>query len=155
MRLYSPQGERLYINASERICFEKMARKQPERIKLFCLILLYTGCRVSEAINLTRRDFQLTESIVSINSLKKRDEHHMREIPVPKHLIKAVEAYLAVAHEHPQYQPWNIHRGTAWDWVKAVMKEANIVGNGTIQIHNELQFLCKDRRLNRITTAMR
>lgn len=128
MRLYSTQGQRLYVNKSERIRFEKIANKQSTRIKLFCLILLYTGCRVSEAINLKQKDFQLAEGTLAIKSLKKRNTSHVREIPIPNHLVVEIQNFLVSRPNQWQQQPWKVHRSTAWEWVKRVMKEAHIEG---------------------------
>ena len=53
MRLYTPARERLYLNFVERQRFERAAAKTTPEIHAFCLTLLYSGCRISEALSLT------------------------------------------------------------------------------------------------------
>jgi len=83
MRLYSKQANRLYLNEAERVQFKHFSEVQIPQTKFLCLILLYTGCRLSETLNLRLCDIQLDEGCIAINSLKKRDKHHVRQIPVP------------------------------------------------------------------------
>jgi len=128
MRLYSAYGHRLYLNTIERHRFEKTARTRPPNIRLLCLVLFYTGCRISEAINLRTHHFQFEEGVISVNTLKKRDNTSVREIPVPDHLLDAIEEYVIETHGNHQTLLWNVHRSAAWRWVKSVMEEAEIMG---------------------------
>ena len=52
MRLYDRQNRRLYINEAERERFIRAAERTPGEVRTFCLTLLYTGCRISEALEL-------------------------------------------------------------------------------------------------------
>ena len=121
MRLYNELVQRLYINASERERFLKAACSQEVHIQAFCLTLVYTGCRLSEAREITKTSIQREEQLIAIRSLKKRNKHHIREIPVPKILI---DLLLSLDDE----ELWNIDRITAYRWVKQVMNEAGIYG---------------------------
>jgi hypothetical protein len=60
MRIYDASGARLYLSAAERDAFKKAADNGPRLVRTLCLTLLYTGCRISEALELTgdRVDFQ-------------------------------------------------------------------------------------------------
>ena len=95
MCLYNEQNERLYINASERNRFLKATNGQPLHIRAFCLTLLYTGCRLSEARELTSHSLQEIEQRIAIRSLKKRNQHHIREIPVPATLCQSLNTHAA------------------------------------------------------------
>ena len=129
MRLYDTQNKRLYINAEERERFLISAHQQSPHIKAFCLTLFFTGCRRSEASELSFASIQPNARLISFRSLKKREQHHIREIPVPKELID-------VFADLPRYQLhtiWHtgrssISRVTAYRWIKAVMDEAQITG---------------------------
>lgn len=121
MRLYNETTQRLYINASERKRFLKAAYSQEAHIKAFCLILVYTGCRLSEAREITKASIQRNEQLIAIRSLKKREQHHIREIPVPKKLINQILSL-------KEQDLWKIDRVTAYRWVKQVMSEAGIEG---------------------------
>ncbi|NKB54496.1 MAG: hypothetical protein GKR97_20205 [Rhizobiaceae bacterium] len=52
MRLYDQRNQRLYINAHERIRFVAAAENARQPLRNFALTLLYTGCRLSEALAL-------------------------------------------------------------------------------------------------------
>ena len=126
MRLYSIQSQRLYLNNAERKQFKKAAKEQNHTTRLLCLTLLYTGCRVSEALNLRLCDLQVESGIIAITSLKKRDKHHVREVPVPIKFIEELAG--AFRHQNPKLKLWSIHRTTAWRQVCNVMKQAGIEG---------------------------
>lgn len=133
MRLYSRSGARLYLNKSECNNFADFARHQEPHIAMLCLCLLYTGCRISEAVNLTNGDIQCEEATIAINSLKKRNKASVREVPVPPIFIQMLEALLINTNKHDasnmQHQRlWPVDRTTAWRWVKQVMADAEIVG---------------------------
>ena len=128
MRLYNDQSERLYINADERERFFKGLEGEDAHIRAFCLTLFYTGCRVSEARELSFSSIQAKARLISIRSLKKR-KHHIREVPVPQDLIDILD-------QLPRTQNqliWSINgkkvkRLTAYRWVKGVMIKSNIEG---------------------------
>ena len=121
MRLYNHANQRLYINESERTRFIKAAYKKPLSIRVFALVLLYTGCRLSEVRELDQDRLQANEQLLAIRSLKKRTHHHIREIPIPKELVELIQSL-------PDHDLWDIDRITAYRWIKAVMREADITG---------------------------
>lgn len=53
MRLVDTAGRRLYLSEAERQAFLRATRAYPPDVRAFCLTLLYTGCRISEALALT------------------------------------------------------------------------------------------------------
>ena len=133
MRLYSRSGARLYLNKSECDKFAAAALQNEPHTAMFCLCLLYTGCRVSEAINLTIDDIQPEEATIAINSLKKRDKVSVREVPVPPIFVQKlndwiVDTYGLDVSNIIHQRLWSVDRTTAWRWVKQVMAEAEIVG---------------------------
>jgi hypothetical protein len=48
--LHDAQGHRLYLTAAERAAFLVAAQHFPREVRTLCVILHYTGCRVSEAL---------------------------------------------------------------------------------------------------------
>ena len=85
--------------------------------KTLALTLLYTGCRLSEARELTAASLQREEQLLSIRSLKKRDQHHIREIPIPPDLVQALEVLIA---QQGESLLWPVNRITAYRWIKPV-----------------------------------
>ena len=129
MHLYDAKNDRLYLNAAERMRFLKVAQRRPRHIRAFCLVLFYTGCRISEALELRFSSIQPQARLISFRSLKKRDQHHIREVPVPPEVIEA----LAVLPRHVPRAIWTVKakplpRITAYRWIKSVMSEAGITG---------------------------
>lgn len=133
MRLYGPSNERLYINAAERARFLQAATTARPDIASFALTLLYTGCRISEALMLTRSAMQPEQRIITFRTLKRRRVDYYREVPVPAHLMNAlIEAHHS-ANSGPHDLLWQrqgrpIGRVTAYRWIKALMAHADIVG---------------------------
>ena len=102
MRLYSNRCQRLYLNPSERVRYQETTFNLSGEQRLLCLVLYYTGCRISEAIGINWSDIQWDEHILAIRSLKKRDEHHIREIPVPEVLVELLaEQYRQYPNQPP------------------------------------------------------
>jgi len=126
MRLYSKHANRLYLNERERIYFRAFAEVQIEDTQFLCLILLYTGCRISEALNLRLCDIQIDEGCIAINSLKKRDKSHVRQVPVPQSLLHDI--HIHYSNTPQQTKLFTLCRTTAWARVKAIMKYATIDG---------------------------
>jgi integrase len=128
MRLYNRANERLYINATERARFLRAASQTDPLVSSFCLTLLYTGCRISEALALRHNSVQAELRIVTIDTLKRRRADVCREVPMSRELVVALQE----AHRLNTFSDqliWNgVDRSTAYRWVKQVMAEANISG---------------------------
>ncbi len=134
MSLYARSGVRKYINRYERERFLQVAHCSDASIKTFCMLLTYTGCRLSEALELSASAIQLEANVISLRCLKKRDQHVIREVPVPGVLIEALDEVHQIhdlqLNQHGagavRLWPW----GRTWGWicVKQVMEEARISG---------------------------
>ncbi|MCI5076857.1 site-specific integrase [Oricola sp.] len=134
IQLYDERSQRLYINEDERLRFLHAAEKAPGVDCTLAMTLLYTGCRISEALALTVDSVQLKPGLVTIRTLKKRGPRvHIRQVPIPPGL-----AYLLQCH-HPfhainaqgranQVLLWPISRSTAWRRISNLMDAAGIVG---------------------------
>lgn len=133
MRLYDKEGNRLYLTAEERKRFLAVAKKQNARVRTFAEVLVYTGCRISEALELVPKSIEREESKIVFRSLKKRTNDIYRSVPVPEDLIDV----LTLAHELIKLQknahltaskrlfPWT--RQHAHTIVKGLMIEAEIM----------------------------
>lgn len=131
MRLYSDANKRLYLNAHERAAFIDAAQLAPLHIRAFCLTLVYTGCRLSEARQLSIHSLQADAGILSIRSLKKRNKHHIRELHVPKEvaalLTEQYGARIGGTYLWPVGSTY-VSRISAYRWVKTIMQQAKISG---------------------------
>lgn len=133
MQLYDTRFRRLYINPYERCGFIKAAQRQEAMIRCFCLVLTYTGCRISEGLALQSQSIQVENGIVAFRTLKQRDHFAIREVPVPIWLTRELDSMLQTSSRKDNQTIWHaddvpVPRHTAYRWVKQVMREAGIKG---------------------------
>lgn len=125
--LYDNQGKRLYLTPKEREAFFKAANKQRPEVCSFCHLLYHTGCRVSEALNLTFGRIDVPAGEIVIQSLKKRNpKPHYRAIPVPTAYLRELMHTHGSGGSYQDARLWIWSRPHAWRLVKQVMKEAGI-----------------------------
>ncbi len=71
--LWDDQGSHLYLTADERTAFRAAARAHDDRsARTFCHLLLFTGCRISEGLEVTPERFDWQDQAVMFRTLKKR-----------------------------------------------------------------------------------
>lgn len=113
------------MNAAERKAFLKEVQTCVTAAKrAFCLTLYYTGCRISEALELTGERIDHAEGFIVFRTLKRRNAEHFRVVPVPKPLTALLNE---IARSHaPTARLWAISRTTGYRHVKEHMKLANL-----------------------------
>jgi integrase len=123
------RGERKYLNRGERLRFYRAAEgiACTER-RLLCLTLLFTGCRISEALNLPASAIDEAERSLIFRTLKQRGGERYRSVPVPASLIRGLKAYAGSAAIERDARIWPRGRTWAWERVKACMREAGLTG---------------------------
>lgn len=132
MRLYDVAGNRLYLTVEERCRFLAQAARTSPPIRTFCETLAFTGCRISEALELTPGRVRLDEQQIVLRSLKKRREDIYRAVPVPADYLDR----LNMVHRIRESQRHRKHAEvTLWPWsrqhastfiIKGVMADAGI-----------------------------
>lgn len=120
------------MTADERASFLDAADDAAREVRTFCHVLHYTGCRLSEALNLTADRVDMEARQIVFESLKKRKKGIFRAVPVPPSLIDMLD----MVHDIRKAQKargqgketllWSWGRTTAWRKVKAVIAEASI-----------------------------
>lgn len=141
MRLFSPDGQRLYLTAQERQCFLDAAYQEDRQERIFCHVLHYTGCRPSEALELSPGRILIDESSVIFRSLKKWKQDskgrlkrpQYRTVPVPEILIQQLDLIFGIRILQKESKDldtplWTMSRPTAYRLVKRVMDRAGIQG---------------------------
>lgn len=86
--LHDQYGSRKYLSQDERIRFEQEAFHCDPYTKNFCRLLLWTGARVSEIMNLKASDIDISNQAIIIRTLKQRRNDVFRQIPLERSLIK-------------------------------------------------------------------
>lgn len=141
MRLFSPDGGRLYLTGQEREKFLDAAEHEDREDQMFCRVLHYTGCRPSEALELVPGRVLMDEKALVFRSLKKRKEDsrgrpklpQYRTVPVPKSLVKELDFVFGIRKTQKRCKGlddplWTMSRPTAYRLVKRVMDRAGIKG---------------------------
>lgn len=132
MRLYDAAGNRLYLTAGERAQFLEAARQASPAVRTFCETLAYTGCRISEALELVPKRIQLDEQQVVLRSLKKRREDVYRAVPVPFDYLDRLNMVHGIREAQKQRR---LAEKILWGWtrqhasskvIKPIMIEAGI-----------------------------
>lgn len=131
--LYGPRGERKYLNAAERRRFIRAAQPAPPDVRLFCLVLNWSGGRISEVLALTPAAIDIESGVASLNTLKRRKRGIVRQVPLPAELLSALDRTFKLRRR--QSDPdlatdrvWSWSRTTAWRRVKEIMAAAGITG---------------------------
>lgn len=89
--LYTSAGGRKYLNMSERRRFETAARTMPSTVRVFCLVLMWSGCRISEALAVTPMAIDREAGTIALVTLKRR-KLCVRAVPLPAHLIAGLNS---------------------------------------------------------------
>jgi integrase/recombinase XerD len=133
MNLYGPAGGRKYLNAAERRRFIRAARRAPPRVRLFCLVLGWSGGRISEILALTPAAIDIESGVASIHTLKRRKSGIVRQVPLPRDVLSELNHVFRLRRlqRDPDFAAdrlWTWSRTTAWRRVKEVMAAADITG---------------------------
>ena len=71
--MFDRRGNRKYLNGAERHAFLEAVAQEPDALRrAFCLTLFYTGCRISEALNVAVERIDLTGKAIVFETLKQR-----------------------------------------------------------------------------------
>jgi site-specific recombinase XerD len=127
--LYSACGQRKYLTSAERHRFISAAMRCPRlELRTFCLVLAYTGCRISEALALTADSVEMNEQFIAVRSLKKRSRKIViRELPIPQVCVRLLRRVHGLDGGASSRRLWTWSRSRAWQLVKSVMSQASIV----------------------------
>lgn len=124
--LYDQSGNRKYLNPAERFLFYETVEASTNLAhRSLCQVLIYTGCRISEALNLRSENIDQSEKVLVFKTLKQRGEERTRALPVPEELI---EVLLQQVEASRGSKIWNFTRWTGWRIVKTYMAEAGLTG---------------------------
>lgn len=98
------------------------------------MTLAYTGCRISEALQLTADRVDLSGKVIVFESLKKRRRGLYRAVPVPAPVLDALDLVHGLREAQrardggKSIQLWPFGRATGWRRVHELMDKAGIDG---------------------------
>jgi integrase/recombinase XerD len=133
MTLHTAGGARKYLNVAERKRFAAAVKTLPPEPRAFCLLLMWSGCRISEGLGVTPLAIDREGGTVAFMTLKRRKTAVVRQVPVPADLIdELTEIFNLQERERDAHlrgvRLWRWSRSSAWRWVKVVMKRAGLSG---------------------------
>lgn len=130
--LYDREGKRKYLTQKERRAFlEEAKRHSSSKEWTFCLVLAYTGARISEVLALTAKQIDFDTSTIIVRCLKKRRDGVFRAVPVPEDVIQELERVHDIGERQQEGSSgrlWPWCRTSAWSHVKTRLNAANISG---------------------------
>lgn len=134
MQLYTVAGARKYLTTGERDAFLKAAERVDREDRTLCMTLAYSGCRLSEGLQLTVDRVDLAAGTLVFESLKKRRSGIYRAVPVPPALLETLDMVHGIRELQGKrgkergipLWPWS--RMTGWRVVHAVMQAAELGG---------------------------
>jgi integrase len=135
--LYGSAGGRKYLNAAERQRFIESAQRAPPMVRLFCLVLRWSGGRISEVLALTAAAIDIESGTASFETLKRRKRGLVRQVPLPRDLLSQLNRLfrLRFRQRDPELagaRLWTWSRTTAWRRVKEVMAVAGVTGTAAM-----------------------
>ncbi len=128
--LFTIEGKRKYLTSDEQGRFMAAANAHERaEVRTFCLTLAYTGCRISEALELTPERVDLPDKSITFRILMK-----YRSVPCPDPLLDAIELVHSVrkARRSKKLKTvalWSWGRTQATKHIWAVMEAADISGD--------------------------
>ena len=130
--LFDGFGQRKYLNRSEGQRFKACALESPREVRLFCLMVYYTGARISEIADLNVSNIDFCNRTVIIRTLKKREKGIFRQLQLPDFLVEELKSYIGSRRPHRLYNQdrlWFFSTRTGSRYIKAVMNRAGIDGH--------------------------
>lgn len=127
-------GERKYLNKEERQAFKQVVQYMKPDAKYYCLMLYYTGCRLSEALEVTPDRLLFDENKVILRTLKQKMDKgdRYRAIELPKEYVADLQStYSAKSRKGKRAgkKPlWSFTDRTGQKYVKQAMQAAGITG---------------------------
>jgi hypothetical protein len=126
--VFNGHGQRKYLTSKEVDSFVLYAATQPIEVRTFCNMLAFSGCRISEALSLTRESIDFQARNVTFRCLKKRGQIIYRAVPLPPHFLRLLGRWFGKmrGNSGPLW-PWS--RMTGYRRVTEIMREAGIEGS--------------------------
>jgi integrase len=133
IELIDASGRRKYLTSEERERFHDAARKQAPEVMTFCLFLYWTGCRISEALDMLRSRVDFESKAAIIETLKKRRKGVFRQVPLPDKFLSDLDLVHRLkkprrGETRKDWSLWEWSRRTATRRVEEVMQAAGIEG---------------------------
>ncbi|TWB34338.1 tyrosine-type recombinase/integrase [Nitrospirillum pindoramense] len=122
-QIYDADGRRKYLNRAETIRFLEAADRFAPLYRALCYLLVFSGCRISEAISVRLHQLDAEQGRVVFRTLKQR-KTVFRAVLLPPEVMDMLLALVPGTDG----RLFPITRITAWRFVAAAMEVAGIGG---------------------------
>ena len=134
MRIYDLKGKRLFLYQDEIQEMLLIAEDVDLLLRTFVETLIYTGCRISEALNLTRKDIHYHQQKITLKS-QNRSGQVFRDVPVPHNYIDTLVAVHCILQRNDnKYRVekplWKWTRQHAYELIQESMIRSGIPAGG-------------------------
>lgn len=113
----------------DRIRLLNCAWRQNDDVGAFCLVLMHTGCRISEALALRWMDIEAARGSIAFKSLQQRGVTRIRRVPAPPALMKRLLDLRAYNASSFDTRIWSWSRVTAWRRMRDFFQKADVSGS--------------------------
>lgn len=135
LTLFDESGNRKYLTPDERELFYQATGEVSKDWRMFGLMLYYTGCRLSEALNMKVKDIDFNAGAVTIGTLKQRRSGVYRQVPISDDFKKALDNSFDLRvlqkknKKTREKRIWEWQRNNGYLVVKRIMSEAGLSGS--------------------------
>lgn len=104
--LFDQAGGRKYLVSQERLSFVSAAVAEGGTVGAFCLLLAFTGARISEVLALDAGRIDASNEAIVFETLKRRKRGVFRAVPAPRRLIDLVTTMAGASKQEARSCPW-------------------------------------------------
>lgn len=132
--LFDESGNRKYLNPEERELFYKATADVPKDWRMFGLMIYFTGCRLSEALNIKVKDIDFSGGAVTIGTLKQRKSGVFRQVPLSDDYLRSLDNSFDLRILQKKNSKtrnefiWGWSRRHGYQVIKKIMEKAELEG---------------------------
>jgi site-specific recombinase XerD len=139
--LFDPAtGERKYLNREERRAFFQATLLEEADVKYYCQLIYYTGCRTSEALQLSPARLDYSSNMITFRNLKQGKDRNGIEIvryrqnELPESYLHELQGVYGILKRQKSKAAakaplWGFTDRTGYNYVTRVMAKAGITGS--------------------------
>lgn len=153
--LFDEVGNRKYLTPDERERFYEATADVPKDWRMFGLMLYFTGCRLSEALNIKVKDVDFSAGAVTIGTLKQRRSGVFRQVPLSDDLLLSLDNSFdlrILQRKNSKTRSefiWGWSRRHGYQVIKKIMDKAGLEGSYAMPkgLRHGFAIACLDKGL--------
>lgn len=130
--LVNSSGQRKYLTIEERKRFIANTESAIPTTRTYCRMLAFTGCSLSEALNMKYSDIDFQQKTITIHNFNDNKRLSERNVPLPDSLLNELQ----IVHQKMGAELENTNDDKLWNWarttgyhrIKSIMNKSNIYG---------------------------